>query len=289
MFTISYYTSQANADAGTNPLPTVYTNTENPQTIYARITRNNGICYDTTSFALSVAPSPVLNMEDSYSFCEDSYIVLTAPQGFDSYNWTFNGKTETGTYQRIVRKPGIYTLIVTKATGSIICDVTKTITVYESDKPEIRDIEVNDWTDTNNSIKVITATSGNYEYSIDGNNYQEEPLFENLGPGQYTVTVRDKNGCGQAEGEAVLLMYPKFFTPNGDGVHDKWQVKHAWFAPNVVVTIVDRYGKVITSFKGNSSGWDGTLNGTQLPASDYWFVITRSNGKDYRGHFSMMR
>lgn len=289
LFTVSYYTSQADADADTNALPYLFTNTVNPQTIYARLSRNNASCYDTTSFTLSVASSPVLEMEDHYSFCESSYVVLTAPEGFDSYTWTFNGKTETGDYQKSVRKAGVYTLTVTKATGEIICDASKTIVVEESKKPVIRAIEVEDWTDSNNSINIVTASNGNYEYSIDGDNYQDSPLFENLTPGEYTINVRDKSGCGQAEGDAIILMYPKFFTPNGDGVHDKWQVKHSWYAPDVAVTIFDRYGKTLASFKGNSSGWDGTFNGNQLPANDYWFVVTRSNGREYKGHFSMMR
>ena len=40
---------------------------------------------------------------------------------------------------------------------------------------------------------------------------------------------------------------------------------------------------------GNITGWDGTLNNTQLPSDDYWFIVTRENGKDYRGHFSLKR
>jgi gliding motility-associated-like protein len=288
-FTVSYYASEENAEAGTNPLPLVYTNTENPQTVYARVARNNGICYDTTSFMIWVAASPQLDMDDNYSFCENSFTVLTAPKGFDSYTWTFNGRSEKGTYQKNVDKPGTYTLTVTQSTGNIICDVTKTITVHESKKPVISDVKIDDWTDTNNSITVITSTTGDYEYSIDGSNYQDDATFSNLEPGQYTITVRDKNGCGQAETEAVLLMYPKFFTPNGDGVHDKWQVKNAWFAPDIDVTILNRYGKILTSFKGNTSGWDGTSNGNAIPADDYWFVITRNNGKQYKGHFTLLR
>jgi gliding motility-associated-like protein len=61
------------------------------------------------------------------------------------------------------------------------------------------------------------------------------------------------------------------------------------FAPDVSVTIFDRYGKIITSFKGNSSGWDGNLNGYNLPASDYWFIISRKDGKEFKGHFSLLR
>ena len=288
-FTVTYYATQNDANSNINALPLVYTNTSNPQTIYARITRNNGVCYDTTSFTLNVAPSPVLDMDDNYGFCENSYVVLTAPKGFESYTWSYNGKTESGSFQKIANKPGTYTLTVSKMTGNMTCETTKTIIVTESQKPVIKKLETTDWTDSSNSITIVMATTGNYEYSIDGETYQDEPVFENLEPGVYTVTVKDKNGCGEDEAEAVLLMYPKFFTPNGDGTHDKWQVKHAWFSSKTAITIMDRYGKVITAFKGNSPGWDGTLNGYQLPASDYWFVITRDNGKEYRGHFSLLR
>jgi gliding motility-associated-like protein len=30
----------------------------------------------------------------------------------------------------------------------------------------------------------------------------------------------------------------------------------------------------------NNIGWDGTFNGHELPATDYWFVVTRSNEKN---------
>lgn len=286
-FTISYYLTQEDANNSTNALPYSYENITNPQTVYARISRKNAMCYDTTSFAIEVAPAPVLDMEDNYNFCEGGFVIITAPEGFDSYSWTFNGKPENGSHKKTVMKPGTYTLTVTKATGNILCEATKTIVVTESEKPVIRKIEINDWSDDNNSINVVMASSGDYEYSIDGITYQDSPLFSNLEPGIYTVTV--KNSCGEAEEEVVLLMYPKFFTPNGDGVHDKWQVKHAFFSGDVTVNIFDRYGKIITAFKGNSLGWDGTFNGNNLPADDYWFVVTRNSGKEYKGHFSLIR
>jgi gliding motility-associated-like protein len=84
-------------------------------------------------------------------------------------------------------------------------------------------------------------------------------------------------------------MYPKYFTPNGDGFHDTWQVDHAHYDPKMIVYIFDRYGKLLTSFKGNTPGWDGTFNGNRLPATDYWFIVHRSDGKEYKGHFAMMR
>jgi gliding motility-associated-like protein len=57
----------------------------------------------------------------------------------------------------------------------------------------------------------------------------------------------------------------------------------------MLIYIYDRYGKIVSSFDANNLGWDGTYNGYRLPATDYWFVVKRQNGKEYKGHFSMMR
>ena len=83
-------------------------------------------------------------------------------------------------------------------------------------------------------------------------------------------------------------MYPKFFTPNGDGYNDTWAIKYSHIEPNLKVDIFDRYGKLLKRLT-NKNSWDGKYNGYELPSTDYWFVVTRENGKEYRGHFNMKR
>jgi gliding motility-associated-like protein len=85
-----------------------------------------------------------------------------------------------------------------------------------------------------------------------------------------------------------LLTYPKFFTPNGDGYNDTWKIKFSDFEVGQTVKIFDRYGKFIKELTQNTS-WDGTLNGHELPSTDYWFVVSETNGKEYRGNFSLKR
>lgn len=84
------------------------------------------------------------------------------------------------------------------------------------------------------------------------------------------------------------LPFPKFFTPNNDGYNDYWTIDFAYLAPNTEIKIFDRYGKFIKELNSNT-GWDGNYLGQQLPTSDYWFVVTRLNGKEFRGHFSLKR
>ncbi|GEL12212.1 gliding motility-associated C-terminal domain-containing protein [Flavobacterium glycines] len=84
------------------------------------------------------------------------------------------------------------------------------------------------------------------------------------------------------------LPFPKFFTPNNDGYNDSWTIDFAYLKPNTGIKIFDRYGKFIKELRTNSS-WDGTYLGNQEPASDYWFIVIRLNGTEFRGHFSLKR
>jgi len=84
------------------------------------------------------------------------------------------------------------------------------------------------------------------------------------------------------------LPFPKFFTPNGDGYNDYWTIDFSYLAPNTGIKIFNRYGKFIKELNKNTS-WDGNYLGQEQPASDYWFIVTRLNGTEFKGHFSLKR
>ena len=170
------------------------------------------------------------------------------------------------------------------------CFETATLTITLSSPPEITEIIVRDLT-SNNSITVL-PNNPNHLYSIDGINYQSSNEFQNIWAGEYTVYVKDTlEVCVEANDKVYVLTYPKFFTPNGDGYNDFWKIKYAVFQFSVDVEIYDRFGKLLASFNKNSPGWDGKLNGQELPSTDYWFKVTRISDKKtiHKGHFSLKR
>lgn len=57
---------------------------------------------------------------------------------------------------------------------------------------DIKSIQVEDWTPKDNSIIVNITAIGNFEYSIDRNNFQVNTVSSNLLAGDYTIFVRDK-------------------------------------------------------------------------------------------------
>ncbi|KAF2516813.1 T9SS type B sorting domain-containing protein [Flavobacterium salilacus subsp. salilacus] len=286
MYTITYHLTQQDADSGSNSLPEYYTNISNGQTIYVRLVHNEiDICHSTTSFRLFTGEYQEPAITTTGTVCDGIDLALTANSGYSSYLWS-TGETTRTIY---VDEPGIYSVIVEKSYGTEVCDGFTEIEIGVSEKPEIVRVETTDWTQDENTITVYIEGDGNYEYSVDGMNFQESNVFENLETGIYNVMVRDIYGCGEDSKEVVLMYYPKFFTPNGDGVNEKWYIKYAFVEPNFKVAIYDRYGKLIAGLNATSDGWDGTLQGANLPSTDYWFVVTREDGREYKGHFSMVR
>ncbi|MFB9095168.1 T9SS type B sorting domain-containing protein [Flavobacterium jumunjinense] len=143
------------------------------------------------------------------------------------------------------------------------------------------------------TITVYATSSGNYEYQLDDNIPQLSPVFENVAIGTHTITVTDLNGCSASiTTEVIVLDYPKFFTPNGDGINDNWNIVALSDQPDARIFIFDRYGKLLKQLSTVGAGWDGTFNGEQLPSTDYWFTVDYLFGESrrvFKAHFSLKR
>jgi gliding motility-associated-like protein len=251
--------------------------------VYVRITSPNS-CHQIVRLDLTLVRNPALSIPDTVPICEGNTITVDAGPGFDGYTWSTGASTQSIT----VSQAGNYWVTITKNHGTVVCSATKNFAVVLSNIATITGIETQDWTDNENTITVMTSGYGIYEFSTDGIHYQDSNVFTGLPDGTYNVYVRDRNGCGTVEGEVFLLMYPKYFTPNGDGYHDTWNINFSYSEPGLKVNLFDRYGKFLKVLDHLAS-WDGLYGGHELPADDYWFVVTRKDGKEYRGHFALKR
>jgi len=261
-----------------------FTNTNSSETLFIRVSQMNR-CPIIYEVALRVLDKPILNFKDRWALCEGKSVTLSAENGFDKYQWSNGITTQSSTFLN----PGDYSITVSKTYGTYICSTTQNFTIVNSNVATINNITTLDWTNTENVITVFADGDGIYEYSLDGNAYQASNQFSGLQNGLYTVYVKDINGCGITSEEIYLLMYPKFFTPNGDGINDHWKIHFSVFEPSLDVKIFDRYGKFLKQLFAKDEGWDGTYNNNPLPATDYWFVVKRADGKEHRGHFTLKR
>jgi gliding motility-associated-like protein/uncharacterized repeat protein (TIGR01451 family) len=151
----------------------------------------------------------------------------------------------------------------------------------------------------NNSINQITAVAEGgvapYTFYFDDVDNGSENTFYINRTDTYTVTVIDQNGC-QATAEIFMefidIEMPNFFTPDGDGLNDMWIPDNIEGFPDVLITIYDRYGRVVEKMTRDTDGWNGEYDGKPLPTGDYWYVI-RLNGeldnREFVGHFTLYR
>ena len=288
-YLVSFYTNSSDANNGTNAIanPNFFINTSNPQTIFARVVHKFILgCFATTSFQIMVGKTPVLNLTPKVYVCENRTVDLTANSGFDVYEWSNGASTQTIT----VSEPGDYSVVAKNRYLGLFCaSASATIKVEKSGKAKLVEIKTEDWTDNNNSLSIIVSGLGNYEYSLDNINFQPTGVFSGIKSGIYTIYVKDKNGCETLKVDTYFLNYPKFFTPNGDGFNDKWQIDFSNLEPKLLVRLFDRFGKFIKEINAKNNSWDGTLNGEALPSDDYWFVVERQDGRIFKGHFSLKR
>jgi len=112
----------------------------------------------------------------------------------------------------------------------------------------------------------------------------------------YTLTVTSAAGCTASDQVVVTLLrpidVPNVFSPNGDGIHDRWVIRNIELYTNSVIEVFNRYGKKVFEKRAytNANAWDGTFNGSPLPVGAYYYVIRLGTDKEpVGGSISIIR
>jgi gliding motility-associated-like protein len=96
--------------------------------------------------------------------------------------------------------------------------------------------------------------------------------------------------------EVDLFNISKGFSPNGDGINDKFIIGDLTLYPNNSLTIINRWGNKVFEAKPYNNDWDGTaqmgvrLGGDEVPQGTYFFLFDPGNNTGVRkGHFYIKR
>ncbi|MDP3681047.1 MAG: T9SS type B sorting domain-containing protein [Flavobacterium sp.] len=274
-----YSTLTGSTVIGTGNSLTIPNVTQNT-TYYAEAINNGCSNGNRVSVEVTIYNPPVVT-DQELTLCKSNTLTLDSQIPNMRYLWSTGETTATIT----VSTSGIYTVDVTSPTPEN-CTSRKKITVIEHTTPEIDRIDVNGTT----VVIYLLKSEDYFEYSVDGMNYQSSNVFFNVPSGLQTAYAREINSCGADSETFVILIAPKFFTPNNDSYNDVWEIKGLINYPEAEVTIFDRYGKLITKLSATNESWDGTFNKNLMPASDYWYVLKIDNTRPVmKGHFSLKR
>lgn len=134
------------------------------------------------------------------------------------------------------------------------------------------------------TLKPITTNASIYNWSpkvfLDDSN-NEYPVCYPLKDTSYKLIVYSDSGCKDSSYIKVLvskpIKVPTVFSPNGDGVNDKWEIELLNSYHQNTVQIFDRGGQLLySSFPGSYKPWNGKYNGKDLPVGVYYYIIRLS-------------
>jgi gliding motility-associated-like protein len=108
------------------------------------------------------------------------------------------------------------------------------------------------------------------------------PLLQAMADETYTLTAMGEGQCTASDFLTVKILkpvnVPNAFSPNGDGIHDTWNITNLSDYPGCTVAVFNRYGQRVYYSTGYGTPWDGTVAGKPLPMATYYYVIHLKNG-----------
>ncbi|MBT8302708.1 MAG: T9SS type B sorting domain-containing protein [Maribacter sp.] len=254
-----------------------------------------------------ISLNPEINFPDVISVCgTDESTTVTSTDSADGFYWykidSFGNETLISSSSQVTfTESGDYRYeaynTITQSGNSIECPTSKNFRVEISEVAIINSVDISQNLG-DLSVVINVQGIGDYEFAVNNSDgpYQESNVFNAVPAGLVTVFVRDKNGCGitekTVEQDLTVEGFPKFFTPNGDGVNDFWQFIPPLNTTNTnlnTIFIFDRYGSLLAQIDPSSLGWNGDFNGRPVPASDYWFRAITKDSKELKGHFALKR
>lgn len=106
-----------------------------------------------------------------------------------------------------------------------------------------------------------------------------------------------ENGCTQTDQITVsvdeALFFPTTFSPNGDGINEKWIIEGIEQYPNCLVLIFNRWGQEIfqsTSYN-ETKAWDGTIADRTMAEGVYFYTVdlNEENTPLFKGSITVIR
>ncbi len=227
--------------------------------------------------------------------CEGQSIPLSVSAGNAVFQWSDGSENAFLN----VTTPGIYAVTVTKT--DTFCIGTDLIDIAEIMLPAA--ITVPDTILCEGQELVLNAAAPQNETYLWQDGSTADTIIARK-PGVYQVFT--SNACGAAEGSVFVdfescreVFIPNAFTPNGDGINDRFYLQDNGDVENIeLIRVFDRWGGLVferQGFKPNnpSLGWDGRFRSKPASEGVYtWFVelLFRDGKKELRsGSVNLLR
>lgn len=245
--------------------------TVNPttDTLYTVLLTDAQGCSGVDSFRIRVNSYPDFLFPPDTLLCDNNTLHINVDQSNPAatYLWQ-NGSTSSNF---LVSQPGNYQVTV-NING---CSTSKKNVISYNLSPSVN--LGKDSVKCNEDVIVFDISFPNASYLWqDG---KTSPFYQIQNAGIYFCSV--ETGCGVARDTIIiknevcecLVDAPNVFSPNGDGIHDIFNVFTKCRPVEFLLQIFNRNGQVIFTSNTLAIGWDGKYQNKPAPIGTYYYLI----------------
>ena len=279
--------------------PTHIFGTTGPYNINLQVKSGSGCLHDTTIILNTIHPQPkALFSSDKPAICIKDLVQFTdGSNGADgtitNYNWDF-GDGQKDPAANPVHLYGtantfMVSLHIINSQGCNSDTLVKPFTVHPYPVVDAGPDRV--VLDGGTVILKPVVTGNGLQYSWSPPLYLSSltspapSVINPLADITYTLKVTAAGGCAASDNVTVKLLkapkIPNTFTPNGDGINERWLIKYLESYPDCRIQVFTRAGQLVYESKGYSdaTAWNGTMNGKTLPIDTYYYILEPGSGR----------
>ena len=268
-----------------------------PNNVQLKITTKDGCVDSLTQVLNTIYPWPKASFSatpmevcqgDAIQFTDLGNGITSAP-----VRWEWNlGGGNTSTIQnpnKVFADSGSYTIsyYFYNAQGCVSDTVSQTVIVHPYPVLELGpNIVVLEGGTKALKPQYVYGTNLNYQWTPPlylNSDIDSIPKTTPLGDITYRLNLTGIGGCMVTDTIFVKLLLapiiPNVFSPNGDGINDRWRIQYLESYPGATVDVYDRYGMLVYSSIEYAVDWDGTRNGKSLPIGTYYYIVNPKNGR----------
>jgi len=259
-------------------------------------------CSNTDTFYLNVYPSTTVTADSFHQICKGKSVNMAAT-GLGNYQWFPSTGLSNDTIANPIASPRQsidYKVLLTNLYGCRDSTYVK-IAVEEnvaatagSDKQLLGG-------DTVQLNGKVSGSNVMYYWSPTLYMTDSASITPKVFPPKtmtYTLRAVSSGGCGDITSRVNIIVYsgifiPNSFTPNGDGINDRFKIINFENYRVNEFNIYDRWGSIVYTTKSYDMGWDGNYKGLPLPQGIYMFQIRlqAGNGNQFykKGTLTLLR